>query len=104
MPLPRFRDFVHAPYLAFNRRLVEVARGAVGERRVAFVYQRYSVYNYAGVALARDLHVPFVLEYNGSEVWIEPPLGSHACRTKSWLNASSCLTFKRPTSSWWSAT
>ena len=36
----------------------------------AFVYHRYGLYSYAGLALARRLGVPFVLEYNGSEVWI----------------------------------
>ena len=69
-PDPRFRDFVDAPLLAFNRRLIGEAERAIGGRRVSFVYQRYSAYNYAGTALARSLRVPFVLEYNGSEVWV----------------------------------
>ena len=39
-------------------------------RRPAFIYQRMSALNYAGVSLARTWRVPLVLEYNGSEVWI----------------------------------
>jgi len=35
-----------------------------------FVYQRYSVLNYSGAQVASRLRCPFVLEYNGSEVWI----------------------------------
>jgi glycosyltransferase involved in cell wall biosynthesis len=39
-------------------------------RRFDFVYQRLSIGNYAGVVLARQLGLPFVLEYNGSEAWV----------------------------------
>jgi len=38
--------------------------------RPSLVYQRLSVGSYAGVAAARRLDVPLVLEYNGSEVWV----------------------------------
>jgi len=34
------------------------------------LYQRYSRFNFAGVRLARCLRLPFLLEYNGSEVWV----------------------------------
>ena len=37
---------------------------------MSFVYQRYSLNNYAGLRLARQLGVPLVLEYNGSEIWM----------------------------------
>ena len=49
---------------------VDDARRAANGRDVSLVYQRYSVHNYAGLQIARRLHVPFVLEYNGSEVWM----------------------------------
>lgn len=39
-------------------------------QRVSFVYQRYSLNNYAGLRIARRLGVPFILEYNGSEIWM----------------------------------
>jgi len=35
-----------------------------------FVYQRLSLGNYTGAQLAREWGLPFVLEYNGSEVWV----------------------------------
>lgn len=39
--------------------------------RPAFIYQRMSLANYSGVAASRKLRVPLVLEYNGSEVWVQ---------------------------------
>lgn len=53
--------------LALNRDLI-----AMGQRlpRPRFVYQRFGLYGYAGLALARHWGIPLVLEYNGSEVWI----------------------------------
>jgi glycosyltransferase involved in cell wall biosynthesis len=41
-----------------------------GGRKLAFVYQRYSLNNFAGLKISRRYGVPFVLEYNGSEVWM----------------------------------
>lgn len=35
-----------------------------------FIYQRYSRFSWAGVAISRLTGVPLILEYNGSEVWI----------------------------------
>lgn len=41
-----------------------------------FVYQRYSRNNYAGLLFARKRGVPFVLEYNGSEIWMSRHWGN----------------------------
>lgn len=35
-----------------------------------FIYQRYSRFNWTGVALSLAKGIPLALEYNGSEVWI----------------------------------
>jgi len=35
----------------------------------SFIYQRFSLHNFLGVALGRKLNIPVVLEFNGSEVW-----------------------------------
>ena len=50
------------------RRLDDGARD--GSTAPSFIYQRMSLGNYAGVEHSRRLHVPLVLEYNGSEVWV----------------------------------
>jgi glycosyltransferase involved in cell wall biosynthesis len=38
--------------------------------RPDLLYQRNTIGSYTGAAIARRLGVPFVLEYNGSEVWV----------------------------------
>ena len=54
----------------FSRPLAGEALAALAGRPVSFVYQRYALYNLSGLELAARLGAPFVLEYNGSEVWI----------------------------------
>ncbi len=39
-------------------------------QRPDMVYHRLSLSNYSGLRLARDLRVPLVIEFNGSEVWV----------------------------------
>ena len=76
-PSERFWNFKELPTFLLNDRFdAEVATveagGATGhgQRKPAFVYQRYSLNNYAGIRIARRHGVPFVLEYNGSEIWM----------------------------------
>lgn len=38
---------------------------------VEAVYQRLTIYNYAGALYCSEKKIPFILEYNGSEVWIQ---------------------------------
>jgi glycosyltransferase involved in cell wall biosynthesis len=71
LPGGRFRDFNELPAIEFNLGYEDRAAELLHGRKVAFVYQRYSTNNYAGVKLSRQLGVPFVLEYNGSEIWIQ---------------------------------
>jgi glycosyltransferase involved in cell wall biosynthesis len=69
-PGPDFCGYEEVPPLHYNEVIERRALQALAGRRAAFVYHRYGVYSYAGLALARRLGVPFVLEYNGSELWI----------------------------------
>ncbi|HSW74126.1 MAG TPA: glycosyltransferase family 4 protein [Candidatus Limnocylindria bacterium] len=39
------------------------------------IYQRYSIFNGVGVLLSKLKKVPLILEYNGSEVWIDKHWG-----------------------------
>ena len=70
MPSGEFWDFAELPGFAFNDKFVSAATRILHGRSVSFIYQRYSTNNYSGLTLARRHRVPFVLEYNGSEVWI----------------------------------
>ena len=65
-----FWNFQELPAFVINDAFAAAGARAVGGRRVALVYQRYSLNSYAGLRLAHRLGVPFVLEYNGSEIWI----------------------------------
>jgi glycosyltransferase involved in cell wall biosynthesis len=66
----RFWNFRELPTFVLNAVFVDEAKRLAAHRPIGLVYQRYSLNSYAGLRLARDLGVPFVLEYNGSEVWM----------------------------------
>jgi glycosyltransferase involved in cell wall biosynthesis len=70
MPKGNFWDFNELPGIYFNRVFIEEAEQHLKGRKVSFIYQRYSLNNYSGVELSKRLGMPFVLEYNGSEVWV----------------------------------
>ena len=75
LPANKFWDFNEMPSLFFNRTFVEKVHEKLSGRKISFIYQRYSLNNYSGLILSRNLKVPFVLEYNGSEVWINKHWG-----------------------------
>jgi glycosyltransferase involved in cell wall biosynthesis len=74
-PSGRFMDFKELMYLDYNDHLRQTTQVLFKNRSMAFIYQRYSTNNYFGIELAQKLKVPFVLEYNGSEVWINKNWG-----------------------------
>lgn len=54
--------------MEYNRQLFDFLKRT--DEKPNIVYQRYGRNNYAGLMYARYLGVPFVLEYNGSEIWM----------------------------------
>ena len=64
------------PSIASNQDFLKQALSAIDKATPAFIYQRYSVNNYLGAQLSKHYNVPFVLEYNGSEIWIARNWGS----------------------------
>jgi glycosyltransferase involved in cell wall biosynthesis len=57
--------------LAFTQKSLQlIATGELGSREFDFIYQRYSRFNWTGVALSLVTGLPLLLEFNGSEVWI----------------------------------
>jgi glycosyltransferase involved in cell wall biosynthesis len=83
-PHSRFRDFRELSTLYFNRTFYEGVVQDVGEKKLlSFIYQRYSMNNYSGVKLARHYKVPFILEYNGSEIWINKHWGGKSLKYES---------------------
>jgi glycosyltransferase involved in cell wall biosynthesis len=53
----------------FNSLLL-IKRERIAPDKIDFIYQRYSRFNWTGVALSLVTGLPLALEYNGSEVWI----------------------------------
>lgn len=70
-----FWDFKEMPAFYYNDVFFKKAANILKNKKLSFIYQRYSVNNFAGVKLARLFKIPFVLEYNGSEVWISKHWG-----------------------------
>jgi len=48
-----------------------------------FLYQRYSLDDYTGALLSKKLNLPFILEYNGSDVWVAKHWGTPLLFEKS---------------------
>lgn len=69
-PSGRLMDFRELPFLDYNDHLTSLYSSILADRQISFVYQRYSIHNYFGLILSQSQNVPFVLEYNGSEVWL----------------------------------
>lgn len=57
------------PFFSFNYDFYNNAVSYITNRNISFIYQRYCLDNFCGVRIALDLNVPFILEYNGSEIW-----------------------------------
>lgn len=52
--------------LSAYREICDLQKGKIP----SFIYQRYEMNDYIGLKLARKYNVPFVLEFNGSAIWI----------------------------------
>jgi len=69
-PRPLYNVWQDAPPLAHSLVFESRASALLADGRTGLLYQRFDPANHAGVALSRRYRLPFVLEYNGSEVWI----------------------------------
>ncbi|MBI3675792.1 MAG: glycosyltransferase [Proteobacteria bacterium] len=54
-----------------HRAIVAQMHAKLDSSEHAFLYQRLSLGNFSGVELSRSAGIPLVVEYNGSEVWIQ---------------------------------
>ncbi len=74
------------PGLTYAEYSQDVLRAA-SQLRGDFVYQRYALGSVGGLELAARLGVPLVLEFNGSEIWVERNWGSGHVRMGRTLEA-----------------
>jgi glycosyltransferase involved in cell wall biosynthesis len=69
-PGAKYNSLAEIPELYYNEVLFKEACIIFEKEKPNLIYQRYSLNNFTGVALAREFKLPFILEYNGSEVWV----------------------------------
>jgi glycosyltransferase involved in cell wall biosynthesis len=62
-------------------------RPLIKQQVFSFIYQRYSVLNCVGVLLSTVEKVPLILEYNGSEVWVDKNWSQGRWLKFTWLIA-----------------
>ena len=75
-PSESFWEYPELPTFVMNGEFRRTAARVLAARSLSLVYQRYSLNNFAGAQIALARRVPFVLEYNGSEVWMSRHWGS----------------------------
>lgn len=65
-----FSVFWESAMLSYNFSFARSVRHELRQQRPALLYQRHGRFSVAGAVLSRQLSIPLVLEYNGSEVWM----------------------------------
>lgn len=70
-----FRNWPAIPSIAYNNKLIPIAKKIIQRENPDFLYHRHSEFNYSSTILARKFSLPLVLECNGSEVWIKKHWG-----------------------------
>lgn len=66
----RGRNLPEIPELLYNDQIIRFIDNNWQSWSPSFIYQRYSLGNYAGVILRKRYRVPYVCEYNGSFPWM----------------------------------
>src|SRR5207245_5976307 len=75
-PTKSIQNIPDTPQIAYNLRLISESDKVFAAKRPTIIYQRYSQYNYPEEYLATKWQLPFVLEYNGSELWVAKNWGA----------------------------
>lgn len=68
-PINFLRIFDEFQLLAYNLQLIERAKSLILKFQPSVIYQRHSIFNFAGGFIARRGNIPLLLEANASEVW-----------------------------------
>jgi len=84
-PMRKFWDYGEIPSFFYNQTFITGVEKEIQNQKFAFIYQRYSLNNYSGLDFALRYNKPFVLEYNGSEVWISRNWGRRLKNEKNSL-------------------
>lgn len=77
-----FKNLPEVLFFSYNRKSFREARKIIEREQPDFLYQRHSIFNYAGALLKHKVGIPFILQVEGSEVWVKKNWGK-AYFTKS---------------------
>lgn len=76
IPYPAlFKNLPEVLFLPYNRKSFRAAKKIIEREQPNFLYQRHSIFNYAGALLKRETGIPFLLQVEGSEVWVKKNWG-----------------------------
>lgn len=89
-----YRNVRDVASLFFNEVVYNRCKEILKGKPVSMIYQRSALNAYAGAKLAAELNVPFILEYNGSEVWITKKWASRKLKTGDLSSKIEQVTFK----------
>lgn len=91
----RYANVQDVARVAFNRVVYTELKKLADNKDISFIYQRSALNAYAGIRYALENKIPFVLEYNGSEVWISNHWGSRKLSTYHVSKAIENLNFMK---------
>lgn len=95
--VPLFQHYAFPAELNLFRlheRAVQAALAVAREFKPTLIYQRLSLGDWSGVAVAQALGLPLVVEYNGSEVWVARNWGGNV-RFGAEMEAAENAMFRR---------
>ncbi|MFQ3597210.1 MAG: glycosyltransferase family 4 protein [Chloroherpetonaceae bacterium] len=76
IPYPAFfKNLPEVLFFPYNRKSFREAQKIIKREQPNFLYQRHSIFNYAGALLKREMGIPFLLQVEGSEVWVKKNWG-----------------------------
>ncbi|MFN3344174.1 MAG: glycosyltransferase [Chloroherpetonaceae bacterium] len=76
IPYPAlFKNLPEVLFFPYNRKSFREAKKIIEQEQPQFLYQRHSIFNYAGALLKRETGIPFLLQVEGSEVWVKKNWG-----------------------------
>lgn len=81
--------------IAYNDNIRAALDSVFAKERISFLYQRSALNAFAGVECAMKHKIPFVLEYNGSEIWIAKNWGNRGIKGLSLSEQIERLTFEK---------
>lgn len=70
-PAPDLDFFDELQLIDYNLKVRRELRALVASHGQGLIYQRHSLFNFAGGETARKFHLPLILEANDSEVWVK---------------------------------